>query len=547
MSNNNIIEDENSPVLEQLRARVYIPKAVRDQLHARFKKQCTPGMDQTQTWNIFYVEDERDGRKISEREVAEYQRLLDLDDDDRLNLSVYCRCSTNHINSWFSSFLNVVVLKRLGFEAAVVINKPMSFPMLFKTPNGTAKFFPESDIMLQLFEFPLLLCEIDSNVKLRDENKMLAQATFLSKVAHWACGCPIAIMAIFFAGTTQSERNGTATMYLLTFDGRHVCCVRREFTITKLLGAWQLLHYVGNYSEYIHTLRSTLQRVSLTGIRKVKIPTYSTLKRTLEEQASLTSKRLRTYGPSHEGSDDVDVNWDLTPQLREILRKKLRQQGITLVTDMALQLLPPRFTYGEIASGQLVAIKSTSIKEMRIHHSLSKVPQPCRYIIPMLGHVKPSPNLCFIVTPLRTPLLDMDPSIVNANATMLMSHLLFGMAFIHESNVAHLDIRPHNLVVCVDDFHLEIIDFGLSIKVKKPGMKIQGFRGSMLWVAPEVKRGGLFCPISADLWACGKVIRLYLKCISEVLAGFCGELMAEEPSMRRSAMDVGMAKLRSMS
>jgi hypothetical protein len=100
-------------------------------------------------------------------------------------------------------------------------NKLMSFPMLFKIPNGTAKFFPQSYITLQLFEFPLLLCEIDSNVKLRDENKMLAQATFLSKVAHCACGRPIAIMAIFFAGTTQSERNGTATMYLLTFDGGH--------------------------------------------------------------------------------------------------------------------------------------------------------------------------------------------------------------------------------------------------------------------------------------------------------------------------------------
>jgi hypothetical protein len=92
-----------------------------DELRARFKKQCTPGMDQTQAWNIFYVEDERNGRKISEREVAEYQRLLDLDDDGRLNLRVYSRCSTNHINSWFSSFLNYVVLKRLGFEAAVVV------------------------------------------------------------------------------------------------------------------------------------------------------------------------------------------------------------------------------------------------------------------------------------------------------------------------------------------------------------------------------------------------------------------------------------------
>ncbi|EEB97407.1 hypothetical protein MPER_03280 [Moniliophthora perniciosa FA553] len=145
----------------------------------------------------------------------------------------------------------------------------------------------------------------------------------------------------------------------------------------------------------------------------------------------------------------------------------------------------------------------------------------------------------------------MDQNVVQANATVLMTHLLFGIAFIHKNFIAHLDIRPHNLVVCQSELRLEIIDFSLAITIKNQNALVQGFRGYLPWVAPEVKAGGYFCPIAADLWACGRVLELYRRYfegdIGQCLADLSIRLIEQDVLTRILARKDGMKKLRSMS
>jgi serine/threonine protein kinase len=91
---------------------------------------------------------------------------------------------------------------------------------------------------------------------------------------------------------------------------------------------------------------------------------------------------------------------------------------------------------------------------------------------------------------------------------------LEGVAFLHEHKVAHLDLKPGNVVV--DGLDRErpprvvIIDFGLSIFVEDEHTTVKGFCGTPTWVAPEVgTRDGpdkKYSAIRADRWACGQMM-----------------------------------------
>ncbi|KIM25598.1 hypothetical protein M408DRAFT_37565, partial [Serendipita vermifera MAFF 305830] len=94
----------------------------------------------------------------------------------------------------------------------------------------------------------------------------------------------------------------------------------------------------------------------------------------------------------------------------------------------------------------------------------------------------------------------------------LARQLLEGVAFMHQQLVAHLDLKPDNMVVTdmQTSPRLLLIDFGTSVQVKSREDLVTGYRGTAGWVAPEVgwheTPDQSFCPINADLWACGKML-----------------------------------------
>ncbi|KAL6308170.1 kinase domain-containing protein, partial [Sparassis latifolia] len=61
-----------------------------------------------------------------------------------------------------------------------------------------------------------------------------------------------------------------------------------------------------------------------------------------------------------------------------------------------------------------------------------------------------------------------------------------GVSFLHEQNIAHLDIKDTNFVVDIDTGRIYIIDYGLARRVQGPDDEVEGFRGTEDWVAPEV-------------------------------------------------------------
>ena len=123
--------------------------------------------------------------------------------------------------------------------------------------------------------------------------------------------------------------------------------------------------------------------------------------------------------------------------------------------------------------------------------------------------------------------------------------LIKGLAYLHEHNVAHRDVKPDNLV-CNEYFRLQIIDFDIAIQVQDENTEIGEYRGTEGWTAPQMGTGDgptpMHSPIKADRWSCGRVL-LYItpKIMTQKehkrLLSFIVSLIANDPQRRPSLLE----------
>ncbi|KAF5358721.1 hypothetical protein D9757_013035 [Collybiopsis confluens] len=85
--------------------------------------------------------------------------------------------------------------------------------------------------------------------------------------------------------------------------------------------------------------------------------------------------------------------------------------------------------------------------------------------------------------------------------------LASGLAFLHKHHIAHLDIKPANLVVDKDasPVALRIIDFSAAVHVPDELTMISIYAGTQGYMAPEVSTMSRYLPYKADLFSCGQV------------------------------------------
>jgi serine/threonine protein kinase len=123
-----------------------------------------------------------------------------------------------------------------------------------------------------------------------------------------------------------------------------------------------------------------------------------------------------------------------------------------------------------------------------------------------------------------------------------------GVAFLHQHNVAHCDLKPGNVVVdtkygLTTSPRLFIIDFGLAQFVESEETMEEGWCGTPQWTAPELgSRDGpvqRYSPILADRWVCGRMIQYFAKYIpthddenTQNLLAFAQRLLSINPRAR---------------
>ena len=116
----------------------------------------------------------------------------------------------------------------------------------------------------------------------------------------------------------------------------------------------------------------------------------------------------------------------------------------------------------------------------------------------------------FVLLPEATPLdLGFALGMFRSDVVDFSRQLIEGVAFLHRRGIAHLDIKPQNIVALRNQ--LFIIDFDISVRVDGTHTLIDRWRGTPGWMAPEIGRqDGPRCsysPLRADLWSCGLMLR----------------------------------------
>jgi len=98
-----------------------------------------------------------------------------------------------------------------------------------------------------------------------------------------------------------------------------------------------------------------------------------------------------------------------------------------------------------------------------------------------------------------------------------------GVAYLHQHGVAHMDIKPDNILCDYDHRNIWIIDFDNALRCSDVNEQVTTARGTPRWAAPEVdlsdsesgmhsqntKQSRTFNPIRADLYSAGKVLKFF--------------------------------------
>ncbi|XP_014469938.1 PREDICTED: serine/threonine-protein kinase 17A-like isoform X2 [Dinoponera quadriceps] len=107
-------------------------------------------------------------------------------------------------------------------------------------------------------------------------------------------------------------------------------------------------------------------------------------------------------------------------------------------------------------------------------------------------------------------ILDRDEVPEERQVARLLKQILDGIAFLHSLNVAHLDIKPQNLVLTgkFPDCDVKLCDFGISRYISH-GVDIREILGTPDYIAPEVLN---YEPISlaTDMWSVGVLFYVLL-------------------------------------
>ncbi|KAH0828597.1 hypothetical protein J3R83DRAFT_2907, partial [Lanmaoa asiatica] len=76
----------------------------------------------------------------------------------------------------------------------------------------------------------------------------------------------------------------------------------------------------------------------------------------------------------------------------------------------------------------------------------------------------------------------------NKHLWSMVLQLVEAVMFMHEHNIAHMDLKLHNLIILPEEGHLSIIDFSVSIHVQSADAKYRGVVGTEDYVCYELSR-----------------------------------------------------------
>ncbi|KAI0338505.1 kinase-like protein [Trametopsis cervina] len=161
----------------------------------------------------------------------------------------------------------------------------------------------------------------------------------------------------------------------------------------------------------------------------------------------------------------------------------------------------------------IVKLVRKSSNERAFLEELSKQKSPLNHIVPLLATF-PSRLGTLLIVERGNSLQVFAGGKADVNTAERWSReLIEAVAFLHQQNIAHLDIKPGNIICTLRGHKLLLIDFDIAMRCKSADETIKKSCGTVGWSAPEIviedgKPLQAFSPIRADLWSTGKVLQL---------------------------------------
>lgn len=232
---------------------------------------------------------------------------------------------------------------------------------------------------------------------------------------------------------------------------------------------------------------------------------------------------LLPYLPSKASRDDRSTGQAPSQNASQKVGSSSRNCKLALVTMNGYALDPEnaqhrrsRVVMKASKGGQVFALKflGKATSELQILHSLLSPSPELHHVIELIDVIS-SKFYDVIVMPWLFPLdvaLDERPETIPS----LQTQFLKGVSHLHQHNVAHIDLKPGNVLINLSSSpHLSIIDFGLSMRVCDEQTEAEGYCRTLTWSAPEVETEYgprmRYCVILADRWSCGKVLEYMAK------------------------------------
>lgn len=92
--------------------------------------------------------------------------------------------------------------------------------------------------------------------------------------------------------------------------------------------------------------------------------------------------------------------------------------------------------------------------------------------------------------------------LANETCKTIFQQLLPALDYLHtEIGVAHLDIKPENILYCPSTSRIKLIDFGAADWITDS--PLISFEGTRLYASPDILLRRKYNPVDADLWALG--------------------------------------------
>ena len=153
---------------------------------------------------------------------------------------------------------------------------------------------------------------------------------------------------------------------------------------------------------------------------------------------------------------------------------------------MRYMQLKPTMRHATQSNGTAVVVKllHPDSNELQILRHLHLINSPYNHTIPLLMTLELNMGT-FALLPEATPLdLGFALGMFRSEVVDFSQQLTEGVAFLHHHGIAHLDIKPQNIVARPNQ--LFIIDFDISVRVDAPNALIDHWCGTPGWMAPEI-------------------------------------------------------------